>query len=56
MKFQIEKTVEILSQTPATVKSLLGNLSDDWIENPAESESWSPFDIVGHLIHAEETD
>ena len=56
MKFQIEKAVEILSQTPATVKSLLGNLSDDWIENAPDSESWSPFDIVGHLIHGEETD
>ncbi len=56
MKFQIEKTVEILSQTPATVKSLLENLSDDWIVNAPESENWSPFDIVGHLIHGEETD
>ena len=56
MKFQIEKAVEMLSQTPATVKSLLGNLSDGWIENAADSENWSPFDIVGHLIHGEETD
>ncbi len=56
MKFQIEKAVEILSQTPATVKSLLGNLSDDWIENAPDSGNWSPFDIVGHLIYGEETD
>lgn len=56
MKFQIEQAVEILSQTPKTVKSLLGNLSDDWIKKEANSENWSPFDIVGHLIHAEETD
>ena len=56
MKFQIEKNVEILSRTPATVKSLLGNLSDDWVENTANSENWNPFDIVGHLIHGEETD
>ncbi len=56
MKFQIEKTVEILSQTPSTVKSLLGNLSDDWTKNALDSENWSPFDIVGHLIHGEETD
>ncbi|CAN5658576.1 hypothetical protein BH24ACI1_BH24ACI1_12870 [soil metagenome] len=56
MKFQIEKAIEILSQTPATIKSLLGTLSDDWIENAANSDSWSPFDIVGHFIHGEETD
>jgi len=56
MKFQIEQAVEMLSRTPATVKSLLGNLSDDWIENAPDSKNWSPFDIVGHLIHGEETD
>ncbi len=56
MKFQIEKAVEILSQTPGTVKSLLGNLSDDWTANAPDSDNWSPFDIVGHLIHGEETD
>ncbi len=56
MNFQLEHAVEILSQTPATVKSLLGNLSDDWTENSPKSESWSAFDIVGHLIHGEETD
>ena len=56
MKFQIEKAIEILSQTPETVKSLLGNLSDEWIENAPNSEHWSPFDIIGHLIHGEETD
>ena len=50
MKFQIEKAIEILSQTPVTVKSLLGNLSDDWVTNAVNSENWSPFDIVGHLF------
>ena len=33
MKFQIEKTIEILSQTPDTIKSLIGNLSGEWTEN-----------------------
>lgn len=56
MKFQIEKAVEILAQTPAVVKSLLENLSGEWLENAPDSESWSAFDVVGHLIHGEETD
>jgi hypothetical protein len=56
MKFQIEQAIEILSNTPVAVKSLLGNLSDDWIKSRENSEDWNPFDIVGHLIHAEETD
>ena len=56
MKFQVEQAVEILSNTPLVLKSLLGNLSNDWTENIDDSENWSPFDVVGHYIHGEETD
>ncbi len=56
MNFQISKTIEILSQTPATIKSLLGNLSDDWIYAKVDEESWNAFDIIGHYIHGEQTD
>ncbi len=56
MKFQIENSIEILSQTPDTVQSLLGNLSEDWIKTDTNTEGWSPFDVVGHLICGEETD
>ena len=56
MKFQLEQAVEILSRTPAAVKSLLGNLSEDWILKDESSDDWSPFDVVGHFIHGEETD
>jgi hypothetical protein len=56
MKFQLEQAVEVLSQTPATVKSLLGNLSENWTSKNENSDDWSPFDIVGHFIHGEETD
>lgn len=56
MKFQLSQAIEILSQTPATVKSLLGNLSDEWIFANDGENTWSPFDIIGHYIHAEETD
>lgn len=56
MKFQLEQAVEILSQTPATVKSLLENLSDEWIFAEENRDDWNAFDVVGHLIHADETD
>jgi len=56
MNFQISQLVEIISQTPATLKSLLGNLSDKWIYNSVDENIWTPFDVVGHLIHADETD
>lgn len=56
MKFELEKAIEILSQTPETVKTLLGDLSEDWTRSDGNTTSWSPFDIVGHYIHGEETD
>jgi hypothetical protein len=56
MKFQVEQAVEILSNTPLVLRSLLGNLSNEWIENSENLEGWNPFDIVGHYIHGEETD
>lgn len=56
MDFKLSQTIEILSQTPATVKSLLGNLSDEWVFASAGENTWTPFDVVGHYIHAEETD
>jgi hypothetical protein len=56
MDFQISQAIEILSQTPSTIKSLLGNLSDDWVYAKIDEESWNAFDIIGHYIHGEETD
>jgi uncharacterized damage-inducible protein DinB len=56
MKFELEQAVEILSNTPETVKSLLENLSDEWTLKNEDADGWSAFDVVGHLIHAEETD
>jgi uncharacterized damage-inducible protein DinB len=56
MNYQIEQAIEILEQTPDTLSNLLGNLSNDWIRNNEGNNTWNPFDIVGHLIHGEETD
>lgn len=56
MNFNLNEVLEILEQTPQTLKSLLGNLSDGLTRQNAVPDSWSPFDIVGHLIHGEETD
>lgn len=56
MKFEITKAVEILRQTPYTLSQLLQNLSGEWINNNEGGDSWSPYDIVGHLIHGDKTD
>ena len=47
---------EILERTPATLRSLLGGLSDAWIMQNEGPDTWSPHDVVGHLISGEEVD
>jgi hypothetical protein len=56
MKFEIENAVAVLSATPGTLRALLGGLSDGWTSSSDNSDSWQAFDVVGHLIHGEETD
>lgn len=56
MKFNLDKAIEILEATPATLARMLNGLSEDWTHVNEGDDSWSAFDIVGHLIHGENTD
>lgn len=56
MKFELEPAMQVLQRTPATMRALLAGLSDDWIRGTEGPETFSPFDVVGHLIDGEETD
>ncbi|WP_276502460.1 DinB family protein [Terrimonas pollutisoli] len=56
MKFDLDKSVEILQRTPAVLKVLLQGLDEGWIVNNEGPETFSPYDVIGHLIHGEKTD
>lgn len=56
MMFDLDRSIEVLSATPASVRALLEGLSDDWTDSKGDREKWEPYDIVGHYIHAEKTD
>ena len=56
MKFDLNKSLEILTATPDTLIRLTNLLSDDWVMHNEGGETWSVFDVVGHLIHGEKTD
>ncbi len=56
MDFQLERALEILQRTPATLNTMLRGLSETWTLANEGLETWSPYDVVGHLIHGEETD
>jgi hypothetical protein len=49
-------TISLLSRTPAVLDALLRDLPDAWTRCTEGPGSWSPFDIVGHLLHGERTD
>ena len=54
--FVLDDAVAILSRTPATLDALLRGLPDDWVTAHEGGATWSPFDVIGHLIHGEHTD
>lgn len=53
MNFSIEKSVEILERTPGVLYALLYQHSVDWTSHNEGDETWSAYDVVGHLVYAE---
>ena len=56
MPHHLEATLALLSRTPAALDALLRDLPDTWTMPNEGGDSWSAYDIVGHLIHGERTD
>jgi hypothetical protein len=54
--FNLPDSVAILSRTPATLDAMLRGLPDTWTRSNEGGDSWSPFDVLGHLIVGERTD
>lgn len=56
MDFDLEEGTAVLERTPAVLRALLADLPDGWTHRNEGPDTWSPFDVVGHLIDGEETD
>jgi len=56
MKFNLSNALEILERTPSVLETMLGDLSEVWTSANEGKGSWSPYDIIGHLVHGEKTD
>jgi hypothetical protein len=54
--FNLHDAVAILERTPASLSALLVGLPDTWITAREGDGTWSPYDVIGHLIHGERTD
>ncbi len=53
MSFDLVEALEILERTPSVLNSLLQGLSDTWLNGDEGEETFSPLDVIGHLIEGE---
>jgi DinB family protein len=56
MDFTFDTALPVLRRTPSVVSGLLADLPASWTDALEGPNTWSPFDVVGHLIHGERTD
>ncbi len=56
MQLKVGEITDVLSRTPAVLTALLTGIGSDVLEHRAAPGSFSPMDVLGHLIHGEKTD
>jgi DinB family protein len=56
MDFDLTNGIAVLARTPATLRVMLTGLPSAWLDGTEGPDTWSPYVIVGHLIHGERTD
>jgi hypothetical protein len=56
MQHNLEQTIGLLTQTPAALNALLRGLPAEWTLRNEGGDSWTVFDVIGHLIHGERAD
>lgn len=55
-ELSLADALPVLERTPATLDAMLRGLPDGWVNAHEGGETWSPFDVMGHLVHGERTD
>jgi len=56
MNQDLDHTISLLSRTPASLNALLRDLPEEWTHRNEGGDTWTAFDVIGHLIHGERTD
>jgi DinB superfamily len=54
--FELVEALAVLERTPASLKALLEEVPEVWSRATEGEGKWSPYDVIGHLIHGEQTD
>ncbi len=55
-EFHLDEAVAVLERTPGSLRALLLGLSERWVRATEGQGTWSPYDVIGHLIHGERAD
>lgn len=56
MEFDAEQGTAVLTRTPSVLRAMLSGLPPEWTQATEGPDTWSPYVVVGHLIHGERTD
>lgn len=55
MNQNLDETLAILTRTPAVLNTLLRDMPDSWTLQNEGEKTWTPYDVIGHLIYADRT-
>ena len=56
MEFHLDHAQAMLTRTPHVLRAMLQGMPQEWVGENEGEKTWSPFDVLGHLIHGERTD
>src|SRR6187402_2383292 len=56
MDYSLGTSTEVLRRTPEALRAMLGGLSPGWLDGDEGPDTWSPYQVLGHLTHIEEVD
>ncbi len=56
MNFDLPAGIAVLERTPSTLHAMLDGLTGEWVDANEGPDTWSPYVIVGHLVHGERAD
>ena len=56
MTFDLDQAMAQLARTPRVLDAMVRELPEAWLRGAEGPETWSPYDVIGHLLHGERTD
>ena len=56
MQHDLQQTIALLAHTPTALNAFLRDLPEPWTKSNEGDKTWTPYGVIGHLIHGELTD